>query len=90
MAKPDKLTGARPPPDKSSGFLLNNFSRLTLKGITMTDKTAVYVSCKFCAIVCHSVTGRYAVLLYSFFLSFMTEKKEKYNIINLYRGLPGN
>jgi hypothetical protein len=77
-----KTTGARAPVSKKPAYM-------TLTGVIPGGHFEVYVSFKVCGVGCHGVTGCYSLLLYYFFLSFMTEKKEKYNNRDRDKGLSG-
>jgi hypothetical protein len=61
-----KTTGARAP------LIVKKNPEMTLESVIMTGWFTVYASFKFCVIVCPGVTKRYSLLLYYFFMSFMT------------------
>jgi hypothetical protein len=81
MAKHDKTAGARAP------LISEKSACMTLGGVIPIGHFAVYVSFEFCAIACHNMQWRSVLLLYYFFMSFMTYKKGKYNTVNIYRDL---
>jgi hypothetical protein len=60
-----KMTGAHSP------LSVKNFQNDTWD-VMLTGLCAVYVSFKFCVLVCPGVTGCYSLLLYYFFMSYMT------------------